>query len=297
MKRLSKLTVSFLLFLVTIILSGCASFAGLRTPLYDGEPIVEHEEATALYKESKVIHDDFQEDYYRYPLSDSLFEESLDFTGKESIVLEGGNYVVGEEVEPGRVYLQGAESDFSPDMWIIHTAKMTVRDEEGVVTFENHFQDGNGVMTAVVDLREGDTIELSGNDPLVTVYYEDLTQMGEFIEEGQTALIAGHFEVGKHIEAGTYEWQNGSAPRTSELYHFKSDGETDVIELTTTNWSFMMTHEENDELYQLGYIGSEEHELNRRMIDAQSGASTIELANGDKLYIPMIYQIVFEKVD
>ena len=294
MRHMFKVALLVSLFL----LSGCASFTGIRTPQYDGEPIVADEEAIDLYAESYLIHEDYSEKYFRYELSDTLFEPSLPFSANESIVLEEGSYIVGEDVEAGRVYMVGEPSNFSSDARIFHTGNLTITDEEGVIAFESHFQDYTGVMQAVVDLREGHTIEITGNDPIITLTYEESELDTEFLENEQAIeLITGHYEVGEHLEAGTYRIESFYVPRTAAVYRFSQTGEVSVFELDA-RFSFEpgITPEKNEEYLQWGLISEEEYEqTNEDNLNQVQDRASIELEDGDKLYLPMIHSLVLVK--
>ncbi|MER2063659.1 MAG: hypothetical protein ABS873_03350 [Alkalibacterium sp.] len=300
--------------ILLLVLTGCSSFAGLRTPLYDGNPVETNDEAIKQYAETQRINEENEANYFRYPLSETLSEPSLEFSDAERVTLEKGTYTVGEDLPSGRVMFEGHPSNFSPDVFIIKAGNVTVYDTEGVITFENHFQEGNGVMRAVVDLRDGQTIEVEGDTPEVDVNYSEETAENAllpdpeiFIEDeldlesdpeseaesvedqsSSVTLMAGHYEVGKHLEAGTYTLENVSAPRTAVLYHF-TESDTDVVELTQNRGVRpMLTREELDEWLQFGRITEEEYEQNMELFENQPDKAVIELSEGDKLYLPMI---------
>lgn len=303
----------FLSPLLLLVLSGCSSFAGLRTPLYDGEPVEPNEEAIAQYAETQQINEENEAHYFRYPLSESLFEPSLAFSDEETVTLESGTYTVGEDLPSGRVIFIGHPSDFSPDVFIIRAGNVTVYDTEGVVAFENHFQENSGVMQAVADLREGQTIEVEGDTPEINVYYNEEAISGglesapelesesesdtesDSNETSSVSLMAGHHEVGEHLEAGTYTLENVSAPRTPVLYHF-TDGDIEVVELTQNRGvSPRVPLEVLEEWFEQGRITEEEYEQNMELIDNQPDKAVIELDEGDKLYLPMLNRLELEK--
>lgn len=297
-----------------LILTGCSSFAGIRTPLYDGEPVEPNDEAIEAYVETQKINEENEAYYFRYPLSETLTEPSLDFSDTETVTLEKGSYTVGEDLPSGRVLFEGHPSDFNPDVFIIRAGNVTVYDTEGVVTFENHFQENSGVMRAVADLREGQTIEVEGETPEVFVHYnKDAaenasapgTETSEVPESDETSdqepvstvhLIAGHHEVGKHLDAGMYSFEAVMAPRTPVLYHFH-DGNIDVIELTGNRGVRpMLPPAELEEWYEMGRITEEEYELNKELIENQPDKAVIELNDGDKLYLPMLDLLELKKI-
>lgn len=291
--------------LLLLIFSGCSNFAGLRTPLYDGEPVEPNEAAIEEYAQTQKINEENEAHYFRYPLSESLFEPSLDFSDEEMVTLEKGAYTVGEDLPSGRVIFEGHPSDFSPDVFIIRAGNVTVYDTEGVVTFENHFQENSGVMQAVVDLREGQTIQVEGETPEIFVHYnedaagtdpESETEMEAEPDSSRTvALMAGHYEVGRHLDAGTYAFESISAPRTPVLYHF-TDGDIEVVELTQNRGaSPRFPPDVLEEWFELGRITEEEYEQNKELIESKPDKAVIELADGDKLYLPMLNRLELEK--
>lgn len=294
MKHMFKLTLLTSLF----ILTGCASFTGIRTPQYDGEPIRIDEEASELYAESYHIHEDYSDKYFRYELSDTLSEPSLPFSDNESFVLEEGTYVVGEDVEAGRVFMMGEPSNFSPDVRIFHTGNMIITDEEGMIAFESHFQDHTGIMQAVVDLREGQTIELTGNNPIVTVTYEEPSFEGEMSEGDSTiTLFTGHYEVGEHLEAGTYTIEGFHVPRTTAIYLFSQTGDVSTFELHSRfSPEPAITEEENESYFEWGLITEEEYEQNiEDSLNQVQEKASITLADGDKLYLPMVHSLIISR--
>lgn len=296
-KQISKVTgLSFAL----ILLSGCASYTGFRAPRYDGQPIEQDEEAIQLYQAHSQIDEEDEALYVRYPLSASLWEASLEFSDNEPVELNEGSYIVGEDLPEGRVILQSESSDFSPDRWIIHTANVMITDGEEAVVFEQHFQDDVGVMQAVVDLREGQTITVTGNDPILFVSYsDDSTAASEpLLEETETiTLLAGHYEVGNQIEAGEYTIEGVISPRSSELYIFSGESDQNIIELhSRLNPYHLVSEEDNQELLTLRQITPdmfEMNELNRERFEETK--PTLILTEGDTLYLPMVNQLILDK--
>lgn len=267
------------------ILAGCAQFAGIRTPLYDGEPIVYDEEAATIYENHKEITGDEKEYYVRHDFSPDLWTPSLEFSGESTILLEQGTYEIGKDLPAGRAVLHGEDSDFAPNMRIIHVGTVTITDENESKYFETLFNDASGIKDAVVDLREGHTIEVVGDSPEITVTY---VQSDDLSSENQ--LIAGLYEVGEHIEPGDYSITNIAAPRTTELYWFQEGKEPRVIELLATGYT--MTEEELDSEWEKGNINETEYNLQLDEIKKKADTQpTIELESGDKLYLPMIYSL------
>lgn len=284
-----------------VLLSGCASFTGIRSPKYNGETIGIDKEAITLYADSLEVHPDYTDKYFRYELSETLLEPSLPYFDKDSVILEEGTYVVGEDLEAGRVYLSAESSDFSAEMWIIHTGNLTVYDQEDTVVFENHFQDMAGAMQALVDLREGYRIELTGNDPIITVSYSDpVLPKSDYFSEEAIELISGHYEVGEHIEAGTYSFESISVPQTTVLYRFSKEGEVSVFELSSRYYpGSKISPEDNEDYLEWGLISEKEFKANEEALLNYETAyrPEIELFEGDKLYLPMTYSLILEPTD
>ncbi|MDZ7836391.1 MAG: hypothetical protein U5K84_14680 [Alkalibacterium sp.] len=284
---------------LAIFLSGCAGFRGLRTPKYDGKPVERNDDAIALYERTQRINEENETHYFRYPLSETLKEPSLAFSEKASVTLEKGTYTVGDDLPAGRVILLGQPSDFRPEVFIIRAGNLTVYDEEGVVAFENHFQENSGVMQAVVDLREGQTVEVEGDDPEIDVHYSEDTARASTLmdptESDQVALMAGHYEVGEHLEPGNYTLERVAAPRTPVLYHF-IEGEINVVELTQNRGIRpRLSVQENEEWFESGRIAEEEYENNLALFENRPDRPVIELKAGDKLYLPMLDGLILEK--
>lgn len=289
-----------LLFVSLLVLSGCAGFTGITNPRYDGETVKPNEEAIEAHQSESRVDSDMEDWYRRYPLSDSLREPSLEFMDEDTIELTEEEVVIGEDIPAGRVFLQGEPSDFRPDQRIFHTANVRLTDEDGDIVFEQHFQDDVGVMQAVVDLREGHTLTMTGNDPILHVYYDedsvpDLDQ-AEGSEEA-IALIAGHYEVGNQIEAGTYTLAGFSSPRPSELYIFSGTEEPDIIDLhSRLSQNQLISEEENQALLDSGQLTESEYELNEQERErVRANRPTLMLEEGDTLYLPMISQLFLEK--
>lgn len=298
-RRFKQLCIGLGLSFGVVVLSGCASFTGVRSPSYDGRSIEPDQEAIETYQDHSIVNEENESLYTRYPLSESLREGSLDFSDNDSLELNEGSYTVGEDLPEGRVYLQGESSDFRPDRWIIHTANVIVRDQEDAVVFEQHFQDEAGVMQAIVDLREGHTVTLTGNDPILFVDYTEsaaATDQGN-AEGNAVTLISGHYEVGNHIEAGEYRIEGMVSPRSSELYIFSGESGTDIIELhSRLNPYSVISEEENQQLLDTAQITPDMYEMNEtnRLLFEES-ITTIVLEEGDTLYLPMVDQLILEE--
>ncbi|WP_080145841.1 hypothetical protein [Marinilactibacillus piezotolerans] len=290
--QISRLVrIGFLIFLGSL-LSGCAGFTGLRTPLYDGEPVQYNEEAAEIYEERQEVTGDEKAYYFRYELSPDLWEPALSFTEAEPIILEEGTYEVGTDLPAGRAVLQGADSEFAPHLRIIHVGNITIYDDQEKVYFESLFNDASGIKYATVDLKLGHTVEVIGDSPEITVSYTESA-----LPASGNQLIAGQYEVGKQIEPGTYQLANIQAPRKTILYWLQQGLENPrVIELIPSGG--LLTEEVLLEQWENGLISSTEYELQmEKMTSGQENDPTIEFETGDKIYLPMLHSLELNKIE
>ena len=295
MRNYRKSLLLTVLILLLTFMTGCSDFAGLRKPLYNGNPVDPNEEAIKAYQESGEIVGTEKDFYFRYPFSEAIYNDSLTYTNEEPLLLGEGTYIIGEDIPAGRVSLLGNESVFSSENNAVHVGNMMIRDEEDMVYFENLFHSDYGQLITQVDFIENHTIEIIGNDPQITVFYSEefpedpyilmdppqvLVNLGRLetpqpvIKEGQSIqLTAGIYEVGKHIEAGQYTIQIVRAPHNTEFFRFRAGEEPVVYELLQT------TEMENaGELENISY-------------------PTIEFEDGDKIYPNLIHTLKLLKVN
>lgn len=280
--------------LVGFILTGCSGFNGFRQPLYDGSSVVVDDEAIETYQASREITGKEKDYYFRYPFSEAIYEESLDYPAVEPLLLEEGEYTIGEDLPAGRVSLLSNLSVFSRDNAVIRVGNLKVYDEQGTIYFENLFHSEYGALVAQVDFISGHRIEIIGERPEITVFYEEAFPEEPYVlmnppevlvnldrvdvknpiiqEDDLVELSAGIFEVGVHIEPGSYEIQSVDAPHNTEMYLFQSDEETRVFELLVT--SDVESIDENADTY-----------------------PTIELQLGDKIYPSLVRSLRLLKVD
>lgn len=272
-------------------LFGCSGYAGIRIPTYDGEPVQVDEEAVAAYRDHREIIGENKKLYLKESFSPSLNEPALEFTGEDSILLESGQYTIGEDLPAGRVYMRGADSNFAPDQRIIHVGTMTIMDEEDNLYFETLFNDAAGIKEAYIDLREGHMIEVVGENPEIIVNYEDSMQV-----DTNTILITGQYEVGKQIDSGTYEIANVLTPGVGIMYWFQGDEMPRVIELSLPQAT--MTEEELAEERKSGYLNETEYQLQLEAIEqAEAQRPTVTLEIGDRLSLPMVHTLELIKVE
>ena len=185
-------TISF--FSLSLIMSGCTSFSGVRTPKYNGEPFIADEEKIEAYKNAREIIGEEREFYIDEPFSQDLTNPTLDYVDHEPVLLEEGSYVVGEDFGAGRVNIYGTAYD--PNMQMIPDPNMppefqevptfsagtiTIRDSNGALYYKNLFHMMYGNAVAQIDFIEGHTIEISGADPAFVVFYEEEIPENPFI--------------------------------------------------------------------------------------------------------------------
>lgn len=295
-----KSVLSGSLFVGVFFLTGCTSFTGLTKPRYDGETVVRDEMAIEAHRSEARVDADMEKWYRRYPLSDALREPSLDFLGEETLELTEEEIIIGEDIPAGRAFFQGEPSDFRPEQRIFHTANVTITDETDAVVFEQHFQDDIGIMQAVVDLREGHTLEMTGNNPILHVSYDEASAAGVIQDEYGSeiiALIAGHYEVGNQIEAGTYTIAGVVSPRASELFVFSGDETASIIDLhARLSQQGLISEEDNQSLLESGQLSESEFEMNERERNRiLSKLPSVTLKEGDTLYLPMVNQLLLKK--
>lgn len=238
-----------------LLLTSCSQYTGLRTPLYDGQPIKPNESAIETYRKTAEVLGTEKEYYIRYPFSEDTLQKSLDYPNEEPFLLEDGRYIIGEDLPAGRASLLGNESSFSTENYDVHVGNLIIRDANGDIYFENLFHSEYGQLTAQLDLLAGHEITIIGKEAEVTIFYQDslpefpyiLMDLPDLIEnldrmnvqqpieisqeEGIISLTAGIYEVGQHLEAGIYALSDVVAPHNTEMYIFSDSTSPRVIEL------------------------------------------------------------------
>ncbi|HIZ70835.1 MAG TPA: hypothetical protein H9808_03580 [Candidatus Atopostipes pullistercoris] len=300
MKKLNRL---FFGLSAGLVLSGCSSFMGLRQPLYDGQSMEPKQEAIDIYEKTGEIIGEEKEYYFRYPFSQDIYQPSLEYTENEPVLLTDGEYVIGEDLPAGRVSLLGNESSFISDSYEAHVGNFKIYDPKGEVYFENLFHSLYGPLIAQVDLQVGHTIEIIGNDTEISAFYtenfpknpyelmdppEVLENLGRIgveqpltKDEDTVRVTAGIYEVGVHLEAGTYEVLDVFAPQSTELYLFREGEEPRVFELTLNEMIYNVDEEEMEEM-------SEK--------DFEDDPIQIELQDGDKIYPNLVSSLILSRV-
>lgn len=284
-------------------MSGCSEFTGVRQPLYNGEKVEPKEEAIETYHASSEIIGPEKDYYLRDTFSQDIYQPSLDYSDNEPVLLTAGEYVIGEDVPAGRVSLLGNESVFTADNYDIHPGNLTIYDETGELYFENLFHSLYGPLVTQVDFIPGHTIEIVGTETEITAFYsaefpEDpyvLMDLPEVIEnqgltevqqpltemeEDVIALTAGIYEVGVHLEPGTYEMTDVYAPHSTEMFLFQGDDEPRVFELILDQKVVFV--EDGDPV---------------EVVEEDKDYPQIVLEDGDKIYPNLVSALFLKKVE
>lgn len=291
--------VRYLMVFPLLFLTSCSKYTGLRTPLYDGQPIKPDEEAIEVYQASAEVIGAEKDFYIRYVFSEDILQESLDYPEAEPVLLEEGRYLIGTDLPAGRASLLGNESSFSIEHYDVHVGNLIIRDEAGDVYFENLFHSEYGQLTAQLDLIQGHEITIIGKDPEITVFYEEnlpknpyvlmdvpdlikntgrinIQQPVNSIDGGKIVrLTAGIYEVGLHIPAGEYILSDLIAPHNTEMYLFQESLSPRVIELLMEPPTYLEVLEDSAE------------EIQTR----KDKTATVQLLVGDKIYLNLVEQL------
>lgn len=211
----------------SLLLSGCAGFTGLLPERYDGQAIEKNEEAIAAYNENQEIVGEGKELYLLEPFSEEILEPSLPLSEEPVRQMEPGMYTVGEDIPEGRYPFRYVNEMMTGPM---SNATLTIRDAEGQLILEELLSPMK--MTPVeVDLREGNTVTLAGEEFPVEMGVSDnsppMNGMGQNFEADVT-LAGGIWEIGEHLEAGTYVISH--QPASGYLYIFDETTEPRIIE-------------------------------------------------------------------
>lgn len=293
--------------------SGCASFSGIRTPEYNGEPFIADEEKIEAYQNTREIIGEEKEYYIKEPFSKDLTNATLDYINHEPVLLEEGSYIVGEDFPTGRVSIYGMAYD--PNMTVISDPNLppeyqdipsfsagtiTIRDTDGALYYKNLFHMMYGNTVAQVDFIEGHTIEITGVDPAFAVFYEEEIpdQVFVFDPRHNSELLENPHEMVEEFEGVQvfepviqqpleFREQDGMIQLRGGIFeagvHFEP-GTYSVVETNAMHHTEFFIFREGEEprafevseFFSMGMIGKEfsEGEIE----------SEIELKAGDKIY-------------
>lgn len=175
MKRFSFLS------LLVFLLMGC-SFNGIMSESYDGDKIIADEEAVELFEEENLLKTEGLEARYVFLNSKTVFESIVD--GGTEITLSPGEYITGEDIEPGR-YIASTEE----------ASAIVVYDENDSRLLEVALNYYNPQV--VLELQDGyrvDYVTRRGDITLIPT-----------IEKFDTVIPAGIHTVGEQLEPGKYD--------------------------------------------------------------------------------------------
>lgn len=177
--KIKKSLIASFLLVVSLFVSGCSSFSGIRTPKFDGEPFEINEEKITAYQNAQEVIGEEKEYYIQEPFSEDILNSSLDYIEHEPFLLKEGSYVIGEDLPAGRVNLYGQAYMSSmdgevptPNIPSFSAGTLFIHDLEGDLYFENMFHELYGTTQAQVDFIEGHTIEITGVEPAFVVFYD-----------------------------------------------------------------------------------------------------------------------------
>ncbi len=230
MKRFSVLS------LYVLLLMGC-SFNGIISESYDGEKITADEEAVESYEEENLLKTDGLESRYAFLNSDTVFKGFVD-DGTE-ITLSPGQYVTGEDIEPGRYSAETEEA-----------SAIVVYDENGdrlLETALNYFN-----TKVVLELQEGYRVEYVTKRGTIDLIPSE--------EKYETMIPAGIHTVGEHLEEGTYGLLTKELPvrrLNSEDDIYMNPGGMGLVSLSSTDIEIDTESDIKVELYEGDTIVSE----------------------------------------
>lgn len=192
MKRFSVLS------LFVPLIMGC-SFNGIMSESYDGEKVTSDAEAIELYEKENILKTEGLESRYTFLNSDTVFENQNQ--GGIEVTLFPGQYLIGEDIEPGRYNAATEEA-----------SAIVVYDENGERLLEtalNHFNP-----EAILELQAGYRIDYVTRRGTIDLIPSE--------EKYEMMLPAGIHTVGDNLQAGTYNLL------TKDLPVRRSNGEDEV---------------------------------------------------------------------
>lgn len=332
-----------LIFTVLIFfLSACSNFSGIRTPKYDGRPFEVQPEKIEAYAESREIIGEEKEYYINEPFSSDILSTSLDYTNHEPVLLEEGTYVIGEDIPAGRVNMIGEKNDpqvvipgnmddpfAQPNPDELNVGTLTIRDAEGTFYFENMFHPMYGVLIAQVDFIEGHTIEITGQNPEIVVFYEEKlpddpyvfdTRWEDYLAElEEQEGFEGFVEV-EEVEESDYEGledfqfdqeqaltvneEENTVELTAGIYEVGKHLEPGLYEITeesvpTHTELFIFNENEEPRVIEMSkHLFGLLHgwgELNA--VNPEAEKPTFELRSGDKIYPHYVRHLKLTKIE
>lgn len=213
-----------------LLLSGCASWTGLIPEKYDGNAIEADEAAIAAYNDHKEVIGAGKELFILEPFSEDLLRPSFSLTEKRFVGIDSDEYTVGEDLPEGRYQFRYVSELMEPHL--MNNATLRVTDETGNLVFEELLTPFETSFLEM-DLYEGNKLVLMGEDISVEIgasesrFVEEETALS--LSKMDVLLTNGVWEVGEHLEAGTYIIPE--LPLSGYLYVFDDTTEPRVFEL------------------------------------------------------------------
>lgn len=220
---------SGLLVAVSFLLSGCGGWKGLMPEKYDGIDVQRDEAVIETYSKTKEIVGANKDLYILEPFSESLLKPSLPLSEFDFFELEPGEYISGEDFPAGRYQFRYTSELLEPHL--MNNATLRVTDETGQLITEELLTPYK-IGYVETDLYEGTKVSLAGENFSVEMgANKELSSLLNIqpLEAGELMLTNGVWEVGKHLEAGTYVLSE--LPLGGYLYLFDHTTDPRVFEL------------------------------------------------------------------
>lgn len=265
-----------------MLLAGC-QFQGIWPQTYDGVPINKNSEANARLHETGELTSYNQEMRYPYMESkDILLTPDVDnsiteaeMEDMEVITFEAGEYVVGEDIEPGQ-YIAYKEMETGTEAAaLIVTDRDDVRMLEFSVGWNSH-----------LNLLEGYTLEVvSSRD---SVSFRPVISDGDSMMRGESGhIMQGHHIIGDTLPSGTYSLLS------LELMLMRADGTPQVFINSHSEFAGIqgMFKQQMMEMEMQGFIVHddtdevEEEEIKPILVELHDGDVVI---NESELYMELV---------
>ena len=220
---------SSLIVVLGFLLTGCAGWNGLMPEKYDGKNVQRDKAAIEAYSKTKEIVGESKDLYILEPFSESLLKPSLPLAESDFFKMEPGEYIVGEDFPAGRYQFRYMTELLEPHL--MNNATLRVTDEKDQLIVEELL---TPYKTGYVetDLYAGSKISLSGESFSVEMGADEdlsLQLIEQALKTGEILLTNGVWEVGEHLEAGTYVFSE--VPPGGYLYLFDRTVDPRVFEL------------------------------------------------------------------
>ncbi|WP_277630506.1 hypothetical protein [Atopococcus tabaci] len=209
---------------MSVLAAGCAGWTGLAPERYDGQDIQRNEQAIAAYQKNQEIIGEEKALYLLEPFSEELLEPPLPLTDEPAHQMEPGIYTIGEDISAGRYQFRYVTENMDPRN--SGNATLTITDAEDRLVLRELLSPMTP-MPVEVDLREGNRVTLAGEEFFVELGGRLENPVMQEIE-ADAVLSPGIWNVGEHVQAGTYLLEQ--QPAGGYLYIFEDTVEPRVIE-------------------------------------------------------------------